>query len=83
MNFTPVEEAYNVQHIQKGIYGGIIRYSSTCIYCSHTKSTSLMNGMDGGAFRRCDCCRKNFKANLLTKPITNYSYSTHHLKGTN
>jgi hypothetical protein len=81
MNYTSLDEAYKIHHINSNTYTGSIKYSPVCIYCKHTVSTSLMN--DGGAFRRCDRCKKNFKAIILNQSITNFSYSTHHLKGTN
>ena len=81
MNYTPLEDAYKIHHTYSTTYGGTIRYIPTCIYCSHKTSTSLMN--DGGAFRRCDKCRKNFRANVMNEAIHNLSYATHHLKGTN
>jgi hypothetical protein len=81
MNYTTLDEAYKIHHINPNTYGGTLKYSLTCIYCKHSKSTSLMN--DGGSFRRCDHCKKNFKASILNDAVTNFSYSTHHLKGTN
>ena len=81
MNYTPLEDAYNIHHVNSNTYTGTIKYSSTCIYCKNPTSTSLMN--DGGSFRTCNRCRKNFKATTLNAAVTNFSYSTHHLKGTN
>jgi hypothetical protein len=81
MNYTPLEEAYKIHHTNSNTYGGTISYSTTCIYCKNPTSTSLMN--DGGSFRRCDHCRKNFRATVITNAINNLSYSTCHLKGTN
>ena len=81
MNYTPLDDAYKIHHIQQNTYGGNIYYDPTCIFCKHKVSISLMN--DGGSFRRCDRCRKNFKASVKTGAIQNFSYSTHHLKGTN
>jgi hypothetical protein len=81
MNYTSVDDAYKIHHVNSNTYCGTIRYSPSCIFCGNTKSTSLMN--DGGAFRRCDRCKKNFRANVVSEAITNFSYSTHHLKGTN
>jgi hypothetical protein len=82
MNYTPLEQAYQIHHTCQQTYGGSIKYSTECIYCKNPKSISLMN-TDGGAFRQCERCRKNFKANILNNAIPNYSYSTYHLKGTN
>ena len=82
MNYTPLDEAYKIQHINSNTYGGTIQYSPTCIYCNNPSSKSLMGG-DGGAFRQCNRCRKNFRATVINSAIPNFSYSTHHLKGTN
>jgi len=81
MNYTPFNDAFVTYHIRNDTYGGTIYYNPTCIFCKHNTSTSLMN--DGGSFRRCDRCKKNFRAATINKPINNFSYSTHHLKGTN
>ena len=81
MNYTPLDEAYKIHHINANTYNGIIKYDPTCIYCKYSKSSPLMN--DGGSFRRCDHCKKHFRATVINEPISNYSYSTHHLKGTN
>jgi len=81
MNYTSIYDAYQIHHIKTDTYGGSIVYSPVCIFCKNNTSISLMN--DGGAFRQCQRCRKNFKATVLNSAINNFSYSTHHLKGTN
>ena len=81
MNFTSISDAYKIHHIRNDTYGGSIKYSPVCIFCKNNISISLMN--DGGAFRQCQRCRKNFRATVLNQAINNFSYSTHHLKGTN
>lgn len=81
MNYTPLEDAYKIHHVNSNTYTKTIKYSPTCIYCTNPTSYSLMN--DGGSFRRCDRCKKNFRATTLNESISNFSYSTHHLKGTN
>ena len=81
MNYTHLDDAYKIHHTNSNTYGGNICYNPTCIFCSHPNSSSLMN--DGGSFRRCDKCKKNFKANTINSAISNLSYSTQHLKGTN
>jgi len=81
MNFTPLEEAYKIHHTNPNTYQGTIQYSTICIYCSYPHSKSLMN--DGGSFRQCDRCRKQFRANVMSKPIQNFVQSTNHLRGTN
>jgi hypothetical protein len=60
---------------------GFVLYIPNCIFCLHEKTLPLMN--DGGCFRKCINCKKNFRANVLNKSIQNYSYTTSHLKGTN
>jgi len=81
MNFTPLEDAYKIHHTNSDTYKVNIHYLTTCIYCLNKDSTSLMN--DGGSFRRCNRCKKNFRATVASNAISNFSYSTHHLKGTN
>jgi len=81
MNYTPFDDAFKIHHTNSNTYGGTIKYNPTCIYCNNPSSKSLMN--DGGAFRQCERCRKNFMATVINPAIQNFSYSTHHLKGTN
>jgi hypothetical protein len=81
VTYTSVNDAYNIQHVNTNTYSGKIIYDTKCIYCSNLESKSLMN--DGGSFRNCNRCKKNFRSNILTESVTNYSYSTHHLNGTN
>lgn len=83
MNYTSLEEAYKIHHTNSNTYGGTIKYSTKCIYCNNQSSKSLIPQGDGGAFRQCDRCKKNFKATVITEAINNFSYSTYHLKGTN
>jgi hypothetical protein len=84
MNYTPLDQAYNIHHINSNTYGGHIIYSPICIYCKNNQSISLFtSGIDGGSFRQCSRCKKNFRANVINNAINNFSYSTHHLKGTN
>jgi hypothetical protein len=81
MNYSSLDDAYKIHHITNNTYNGTIRYNITCIYCKNPSSISLMN--DGGSFRKCDKCKKNFKATVINEAINNYSYSTYHLRGTN
>lgn len=81
MNYTSVDEAYNIHHTDVTGYVKIPVYSPVCIFCSHNTSQPLMN--DGGSLRRCDKCRKNFRATILSEPIQNMRNSTNHLRGTN
>lgn len=87
MNYTPLTEAYKIHHtnINSAITNTHLIYSSVCIFCSNTDTTALMPLQDGGSFRRCNnlSCRKNFRAQILSKPVTNYISATSHLKGTN
>ena len=83
MNYTSLDEAYKIHHINSNTYGGTVSYSPICIYCKNPSSKSLIPSQDGGSFRQCERCRKNFKATIITEPVQNFSYSTHHLKGTN
>ena len=81
MNYTPLDDAFKIHHTNSNTYGGTIHYSTICIYCKNPSSKSLMN--DGGAFRQCNQCKKNFMASILTPSVNNLKYSTNHLKGTN
>lgn len=81
MNYTPLDEAYKIHHVNTNTYGGTIKYNPTCVYCKNTQSNSLMN--DGGSFRQCLRCKKNFKATIINEAVKNFVYSTDHLKGTN
>lgn len=40
------------------------KFSSKCIFCSYNESTSLVNDE---AFRQCNRCKKQFKANFIKK----------------
>lgn len=81
MNYTPINSAFNTQHVNAGTYGGEIVYSPQCIFCGNPNSKPLMN--DGGSFRQCQKCKKNFRAQVLTGSVQNYSYSTSHLNSNN
>ena len=81
MNYTLLDEAYKIHHVSSNTYTGTLKYSTICIYCKHNTSKPLMN--DGGSFRRCDKCKKDFRATIIGPAVTNFTYSTNHLKGTN
>jgi hypothetical protein len=83
MNYTSLDEAYKICHVSPNTYTGTLHYKHTCIYCKYPVSTPLMKDRDGGSFRRCDKCNKNFRATIINPAIDNFSNSTHHLKGTN
>jgi len=81
MNYTSIDQAFNTT---PNTYFGNIFYSPVCIFCNHNSSIALFpTGTDGGSFRQCSRCKKNFRAKVENKPINNFNYSTHHLKGTN
>ena len=85
MNYTSLNDAYNIHHVKSHPYTQQIIYSSICIFCKNQNTTALMLNQDNGSFRQCNnlSCRKNFRADILSKPIDNYVKSTTHLKGTN
>jgi len=80
MNYTFVNEAYKIHHINSDTYTENIKYRPICIYCNNMSSKPLMND---GSFRKCDRCNKHFKSIAIGNAIKNFSYSTDHLKGTN
>lgn len=76
MNYSLIDEAYNISHVNQNTYSGLIVYDSMCIYCSCKESSALL---PDGSFRVCKNCRKEFKSRILTKPILNYNNSIKHL----
>lgn len=76
MNF---HSAFNINNVNPSIYRHNVIYSSKCIYCDNIDTNSLING---GILRRCNKCRRNFKPNILSDAVSNYAYSTSHLKST-
>lgn len=76
-NPTPFEQAFQRYETDK------VFFNMRCIYCSHDNTISLMEDKDGGAFRKCLKCQKNFMATIMSPALNNYSYATAHLKGTN
>ena len=85
MNYTLLNVAYNIHHINSHPYSQPIVYSSQCVFCRSSDTYALMFNQDNGSFRRClnRSCRKDFRANIVSKPIENYTSATTHLKGTN
>ena len=81
MNFTPLDEAYKIHHVNPNTYTGSVLYNPTCIFCSNPGSIALMN--DGGSFRRCNRCQKEFRATIVSNAVPNFYLATQHLKGTN
>jgi len=82
MNYTPLDQAYKIHHSNSNTYEGTVSYNPICIYCTNTKSKPLIPFADGGSFRQCVRCKKNFRANIITEAVQNYRYSTHHLTRT-
>ena len=63
---TPLESAYQFQTFSTFINNTHIlspKFSLKCIFCSSNNTVSLMN--DGGSFRQCDQCKKQFKAIII------------------
>lgn len=83
MNYTPLDDAYKIHHIIPNTYSGKLLYSPVCIYCNYPQSRPLMESRDGGSFRQCNKCNKQFRASTLNSAIPNFRLSTSHLKGTN
>jgi len=81
MNYTPLDDAFRIHHTNPQIFNKSLAYSPKCIYCSNNESIALLN--DGGCFRRCLKCRKEFKASILSSPVENIINGTIHLRGTN
>lgn len=74
-------KAFQINHVQPGTYGGTIVYDQTCPFCSFPESKGLMN--DGGSFRECRRCRKQFRANIISGTVSNYTTATSHLNPNN
>lgn len=85
MNYTLLNDAYNIHHINNHPYSQPVTYNSQCVFCGSVDTIALMFNQDNGSFRRCNnrSCRKDFRANIMSKPIQNYTSATTHLKGTN
>ena len=79
--FTPLDEAYQVHHVNPNTYNGPLHYSPVCVFCSNPTSLPLMN--DGGSLRRCVRCKKEFRATIVSQAVPNFFLATQHLKGTN
>jgi hypothetical protein len=79
--FTPLDEAYQVHHVNPNTYRGTVQYSPVCVFCSNPTSLPLMN--DGGSLRRCVRCKKEFRATIVSQAVPNFFLATQHLKGTN
>ena len=71
--------AFNINNVNPIVYNQNIQCSSKCIYCGNIDTYALMYGH---TLRRCNKCRRNFRPIILSEPVTNYAYSTGHLKST-
>ena len=62
---TPINDAYQFNSFCQYINGGGLQtgFSPKCIFCTSNESIPLSN--DGGSFRQCNRCKKQFKAILL------------------
>lgn len=64
MNFTPLDQAYQVHHGNPLMYttNKIQTVNPKCIFCGNTNTLPLMEKQDGGIFRQCgnQLCRKQF-----------------------
>lgn len=64
MNFTPLDQAYQVHHGNPSMYttNKIQTINPKCIFCGNTNTIPLMEKQDGGIFRQCSnqLCRKQF-----------------------
>jgi transposase-like protein len=61
---TPITDAYKYETYSEFIKRmRVPKFSPVCVFCSSSKTDSLVN--DGGSFRRCANCRKDFKAVII------------------
>ena len=61
---TPLNDAYQFNSFSQYISNGGLNshFSPICIFCSSKETSPLIN--DGGSFRQCNRCKKQFKAKL-------------------
>ena len=64
LNETPLDSAYNFTSFSPYIMNGGLnsKFSPICIFCSSEYTMALTQ--DGGSFRQCNSCKKQFKAKL-------------------
>jgi hypothetical protein len=66
MNFTPLDQAYQVHHGNPTMYvtNKIQTINPKCVFCGNTNTFPLMEKQDGGIFRQCinQLCRKQFNS---------------------
>ena len=69
MNPISLNEAYQFSTFSNFLnQSSAPQYNPKCIYCLHPNSIPLMN--DGGSLRRCDKCKREFKAEIILRPGT-------------
>lgn len=63
---TSINDAYKFSTFSEFIQKQTMStFSPICIFCSSNNTIALTN--DGGSFRQCNTCRKQFKSLLLNK----------------
>jgi hypothetical protein len=64
---VPLNQAYQFQTFSPYIqqYGFQSSYSPKCTFCSSMDTIPLIN--DGGSFRQCNRCKKQFKAIIIRR----------------
>ena len=71
MNFTPLDQAYQVHHGNPSMYttNKTQTVNPKCIFCGNTNTSPLMEKQDGGIFRQCDnrSCRKQFTSSTISQ----------------
>ena len=71
MNFTPLDQAYQIHHGNPSMYiqNKIQTVNPKCIFCGNTNTFPLMEKKDGGIFRQCgsQLCRKQFTSSQNTR----------------
>ena len=68
---TPLDSAYYFTSFSPYIINGGLnsKFSPICIFCSSNNSLPLTQ--DGGSFRQCNTCKKQFKAKLSAESLAN------------
>lgn len=68
---TPLDSAYKFTTFSPYINNGGLnsKFSPICIFCSSNNTHSLSK--DGGSFKQCNTCKKQFRANLTGNNLIN------------
>ena len=68
---TPINSAYDFSSFSPYIINGGLnnKFSPICIFCSSNNTLPLTQ--DGGSFRHCNTCKKQFKSKLIGQNFTN------------